>query len=143
MLPHLSPFTWESKGTNYSVGWLFCQESACTAPRCAIAEWLAIATTLPAIQPRIIFTLHPNVMQASISGFGPCQTRCSSIKAQSRRSSMLVVLPTRLSRELQAQWPTPRLAVTHSRPDQGETGSLLPERQVQKQGLEPTLIVEY
>ena len=116
--------------------WLpFCQESAWTAPRCAIAEWLAIAITLPGIRSRNTFTRHPNVMDASISGFSPCQTRsssikCSSIKVESRRSSMLIVLQTRLSRERKTQRPTPRLGVTHSRRDQGETGSLLPDQQV-------------
>ena len=138
MLPHLYPFTWESRGTNWSlalIGWLFCQESACTAPGCAIAEGLAIATMLPGIRSRNTLTRHPKVMQTSISGLRPCQTRCSSIKyasikVKSRRSSMLVVLQTRLSRERKTQRSTPRLTVTDSRPDQGETGSLLPERQV-------------
>ena len=109
MLPHLYPFTWESRGTNWSldlIGWLFCQESACTAPGCAIAEGLAIATMLPGIRSRNTFTRYPNAMQASRSDLSPCQTRCSSIKcswikAESQRSFMRVILQTRLSRELQ------------------------------------------
>ena len=133
MLPHLYPLTWESKGTRSSLdlnGWLFCQESACTAPLCAIAEGLAIATTLPGIRSQNTLTRHPNAMQASISGFSTCQTRCSSIKcswikAESQRSFMRVILQTRLSRELQLHLPALRLAIAHSRPDQGEAGSLL------------------
>ena len=127
MLPHLYPFTWESRGTNWSldlIGWLFCQESAFTAPGCAIAEGLAIATTLPGIRSQNTLTRHPNAMQSSISDLSPCQTRCSSIKcswikAESQRSLMRVILQTRLSRELQLHLPALRLAIAHGRPDQG------------------------
>ena len=122
MLPHPYPFTRESKGTSSLLApfrWLFCQESACACRGTrAIAGWIRFVITLLGIGPLTKRALHPAMMQASISGRNPCQTRCSSIKTESRRSSMLVALQTRLSQELQLQLTAPRLAVTHSRPDQ-------------------------